>query len=75
MVRLTDRPDMTLDVYRGRKTKIQHIHIYFAVFISKTVFNREQSDIYFEKIAQEILRPFFSYKLLPSTCIEYNSKT
>ena len=24
MVRLTDRPDMTLDVYRGRKTTIQH---------------------------------------------------
>ena len=23
MVRLTDRPDMTLDVYRGRKTNIQ----------------------------------------------------
>ena len=23
MVRLTDRPDMTLDVYRGRKTIIQ----------------------------------------------------
>ena len=23
VVRLTDRPDMTLDVYRGRKTKIQ----------------------------------------------------
>ena len=23
MVRLTDRPDMTLDVYRGRKTTIQ----------------------------------------------------
>ena len=23
MVRLTDRPDMTLDVYRGRKTKVQ----------------------------------------------------
>ena len=27
VVRLTDRPDMTLDVYRGRKTTIQHIHI------------------------------------------------
>ena len=27
MVRLTDRPDMTFDVYRGRKTTIQqHIH-------------------------------------------------
>ena len=25
MVRLTDRPDMTLDVYRGRKTTIQPI--------------------------------------------------
>ena len=25
MVRLTDHPDMTLDVYRGRKTTIQHI--------------------------------------------------
>ena len=24
-VRLTDRPDMTLDVYRGRKTTLQHI--------------------------------------------------
>ena len=24
MVRLTDRPDMTLDVYLGRKTTIQH---------------------------------------------------
>ena len=26
MVRLTDRPDMTLDVYRGRKTTIQSIN-------------------------------------------------
>ena len=25
MVRLTDRPDMTLDVYRGRKTTIQYL--------------------------------------------------
>ena len=26
VVRLTDRPDMTLDVYRGRKTTIQYCH-------------------------------------------------
>ena len=26
VVRLTDRPDMTLDVYRGRKTTIQHLN-------------------------------------------------
>ena len=25
VVRLTDRPDMTLDVYRGRKTRTQHL--------------------------------------------------
>ena len=27
VVRLTDRPDMTLDVYRGRKTTIQQTHL------------------------------------------------
>ena len=27
VVRLTDRPDMTLDVYRGGKTTIQHAHV------------------------------------------------
>ena len=26
VVRLTDRPDMTLDVYRGRKTTMQQAH-------------------------------------------------
>ena len=28
VVRLTDRPDMTLDVYRGRKTTIQQQQFY-----------------------------------------------
>ena len=28
VVRLTDRPDMTLDVYRGRKTTKQQQHIF-----------------------------------------------
>ena len=28
VVRLTDRPDMTLDVYRGRKTTMQQQHFY-----------------------------------------------
>ena len=27
VVRFTDRPDMTLDVYRGRKTTMQHPHV------------------------------------------------
>ena len=36
VVRLTDRPDMTLDVYRGRKTTIQQqqqvSYVYVAVY-------------------------------------------
>ena len=31
VVRLTDRPDMTLDVYRGRKTTIQQQHSLGAI--------------------------------------------
>ena len=34
VVRLTDRPDMTLDVYRGRKTTIQPIQYKTIPFIS-----------------------------------------
>ena len=32
VVRLTDRPDMTLDVYRGRKTTNQQINQLLSVF-------------------------------------------
>ena len=31
VVRLTDRPDMTLDVYRGRKTTKQQQHIFVCL--------------------------------------------
>ena len=31
VVRLTDRPDMTLDVYRGRKTTIQYNDLIFEL--------------------------------------------
>ena len=37
VVRLTDRPDMTLDVYRGRKTTIQQqctTLIFYAITVS-----------------------------------------
>ena len=33
VVRLTDRPDMTLDVYRGRKTTIQSINLSISDWI------------------------------------------
>ena len=32
VVRLTDRPDMTLDVYRGRKATKQHPDIHIAPY-------------------------------------------
>ena len=43
MVRLTDRPDMTLDVYRGRKTTIQQL----AKFISNWPLSIFFSKLYF----------------------------
>ena len=35
VVRLTDRPDMTLDVYRGRKTTIQQQHHGVSTLLKK----------------------------------------
>ena len=32
VVRLTDRPDMTLDVYRGRKTTMQQQQLYKNIY-------------------------------------------
>ena len=44
VVRLTDRPDMTLDVYRGRKTTIQpELQIIFTVV---SVFTKENVNPY-----------------------------
>ena len=41
VVRLTDRPNMTLDVYRGRKTTMQQIprllHIVRSVFVLSAI--------------------------------------
>ena len=52
VVRLTDRPDMTLDVYRGRKTTIQQQHSDFKI---KICFSHKQfGDL--EKKSYESLR-------------------
>ena len=37
VVRLTDRPDMTLDVYRGRKITTQQLNVIFAIFVCACV--------------------------------------
>ena len=36
VVRLTDRPDMTLDVYRGRKTTLQQQHVFISPCLNFT---------------------------------------
>ena len=36
VVRLTDRPNMTLDVYRGRKTTMQHVSELSMVMVLRT---------------------------------------
>ena len=38
MVRLTDRPDMTLDVYRGRKQQYNNNNIELNMFIYLVLF-------------------------------------
>ena len=40
VVRLTDRPDMTLNVYRGRKTIQQQQHLVFKKKKKKTPIGR-----------------------------------
>ena len=38
VVRLTDRPDMNLDVYRGRKTTMQHVKTLKYKFYASVLF-------------------------------------
>ena len=44
VVRLTDRPDMTLDVYRGRKTTMQHV-TYFETLSDEAKTKMRELDI------------------------------
>ena len=45
VVRLTDRPDMTLDVYRGRKTTTQQINLFVPGYpIKETLANSVRPD-------------------------------
>ena len=37
VVRLTDRPDMTLDAYRGRKTTMQQMQRFNKFFVSVVI--------------------------------------
>ena len=43
VVRLTDRPDMTLDVYRGRKTTNQQINPFLSKELSYCKYHKHQN--------------------------------
>ena len=53
VVRLTDRPDMTLDVYRGRKTTMQqkqqpyknNFYDFLFVFLDDSAFQKKRSTL------------------------------
>ena len=65
VVRLTDRPDMTLDVYRGRKTTQQQQILAlcksFAVFVIFALFCHFHFD--FSRIHRFIARKFLFFLL------------
>ena len=58
MVRLTDRPDMTLDVYCGRKTTTQQQHPYrftrHCVVLLYTVYNDLSETLLFKSVPAHI---------------------
>ena len=46
MLRLTGRPDMTLDVYRGRKTTMQQQQMQHVAFSLNLCNNNDQTQIF-----------------------------
>ena len=65
VVRLTDRPDMTLDVYRGRKTTLQH---YNLSNLEKLFGGRHFSFLpkaFPHPVSQNVLQENESYLVLP----------
>ena len=70
VVRLTDRPDMTLDVYRGRKTTLQH---YNLSNLEKLFGGRQFSFLpkaFPHPVSQNVLQENESYLVLP--CVQTN---
>ena len=49
VVRLTDRPDMTLDVYRGRKTTIQHVSVIISLVLQFLSIDKMAANVSFSQ--------------------------
>ena len=60
VVRLTDRPDMTLDVYRGRKTTIQKYNIFFlqCLYVVHVLFSDMYMNIHFRTVPEKFKKMF-----------------
>ena len=65
MVRLTDRPDMTLDVYRGRKTTMQQQQFSITFCLSSIAMANNFSDSWFRHLCrlQNIILQFSCRKI------------
>ena len=63
VVRVTDRPDMTLDVYRGRKTTMQQQQQVPPIFLLLNIHGGESRDIlhlYLNRTCKNISYYFFT---------------
>ena len=68
VVRLTDRPDMTLDVYRGRKTTMQQLHAHLeqikllAVFHVANFLHMSQLRVPVQELRINSSKPYRKFK-------------
>ena len=61
VVRLTDRPDMTLDVYRGRKTTMQQQYCYQSTCYMYILLNKQIMQIEWIRKNETIARHDIPY--------------
>ena len=64
VVRLTDRPDMTLDVYPGRKTTMQQCNSYKTEFFFLPKQSQRSSSILQDKTDLDLWNCFVRVKLV-----------
>ena len=60
VVRLTDRPDMTLDVYRGGKTTMQQFPPHWGLPLKERICSLGEQNISFKCIPQKMKMIFSS---------------
>ena len=60
MVRLTDRPDMTLDVYRGRKTTIQPTNNLIRALVKRVYLMIIRNNFSYSSMKKYVVTPYLN---------------